>query len=120
LLMPNSKRLTHGISNLVSLITKTKLGLSPTSSGHLQHREEKETLRQGSRRRGGRCNTRSTFETFKWNIYNIPSKTVETLVTYVWNTCKNNWKRLKKPSQNICNIQMKHMQHICETRAIFR
>jgi hypothetical protein len=28
LLMPNSKHLTHGISNLVSLITKTKLGLS--------------------------------------------------------------------------------------------
>jgi hypothetical protein len=27
--MPNSKHLTHGISNLVSLITKTKLGLSP-------------------------------------------------------------------------------------------
>jgi hypothetical protein len=26
--MPNSKYLTHGISNLVSLITKTKLGLS--------------------------------------------------------------------------------------------
>jgi hypothetical protein len=29
LLMPNLKHLTHGISNLVSLITKTKLGLSP-------------------------------------------------------------------------------------------
>jgi hypothetical protein len=28
LLMPNSKHSTHGISNLVSLITKTKLGLS--------------------------------------------------------------------------------------------
>jgi hypothetical protein len=28
--MPNSKHLTHGISNLVSLITKTKFGLSPT------------------------------------------------------------------------------------------
>jgi hypothetical protein len=28
LLIPNSKYLTHGISNLVSLITKTKLGLS--------------------------------------------------------------------------------------------
>jgi hypothetical protein len=28
LLMPTSKHLTHGISNLVSLITKTKLGLS--------------------------------------------------------------------------------------------
>jgi hypothetical protein len=26
--MPNSKHLTHGISNLVSLITKTKFGLS--------------------------------------------------------------------------------------------
>jgi hypothetical protein len=26
--MPNLKHLTHGISNLVSLITKTKLGLS--------------------------------------------------------------------------------------------
>jgi hypothetical protein len=26
--MPNSKHLTHGISNLVSLITKTKPGLS--------------------------------------------------------------------------------------------
>jgi uncharacterized membrane protein len=25
--MPNSNHLTHGISNLVSLITKTKLGL---------------------------------------------------------------------------------------------
>jgi hypothetical protein len=28
--MPNSKHLTHGISNLVSLITKIKLGLSAT------------------------------------------------------------------------------------------
>jgi hypothetical protein len=28
LLMPNLNHLTHGISNLVSLITKTKLGLS--------------------------------------------------------------------------------------------
>jgi hypothetical protein len=27
--MPNSKHLTHGISNLVSLITKTKLEISP-------------------------------------------------------------------------------------------
>jgi hypothetical protein len=27
--MPNSKHLTHGISNLVSLITKMKLGISP-------------------------------------------------------------------------------------------
>jgi hypothetical protein len=34
LLMPNSQHLTHGISNLVSLITKTKLGLSTAwSSG---------------------------------------------------------------------------------------
>jgi hypothetical protein len=32
LLMSNSKHLTHDISNLVSLITKTKLGLSPCSS----------------------------------------------------------------------------------------
>jgi hypothetical protein len=31
LLMPNSKHLTHGISDLVSLITKTKLGLSISS-----------------------------------------------------------------------------------------
>jgi hypothetical protein len=28
--MPNSKHLTHGISNFVSLITKTKIGLSTT------------------------------------------------------------------------------------------
>jgi hypothetical protein len=28
--MPNSKHLTHDISNLVSLITKTKFGLSPS------------------------------------------------------------------------------------------
>jgi hypothetical protein len=33
LLVPNSKHLTHGISNLVSLITKTKLGLSHTHCG---------------------------------------------------------------------------------------
>jgi hypothetical protein len=33
LLMPNSKHLTHGISNLVSLITKTKLGLLAPWSG---------------------------------------------------------------------------------------
>jgi hypothetical protein len=30
--MPNSKHLTHGISNLVSLITKTKLGLSAAAA----------------------------------------------------------------------------------------
>jgi hypothetical protein len=40
--MPNSKHLTHGISNLVSLITKTKLGLSHR---HL-HIEAKERLRR--------------------------------------------------------------------------
>jgi hypothetical protein len=38
LLMPNSKHLTYGINNLVSLITKTKLGLSeprsPERRGH--------------------------------------------------------------------------------------
>jgi hypothetical protein len=33
LLMPNSKHLTHDISNLVSLITKTKLGLSTMKLG---------------------------------------------------------------------------------------
>jgi hypothetical protein len=32
LLMPNLNHLTHGISNLVSLITKTKLGLSHVSN----------------------------------------------------------------------------------------
>jgi hypothetical protein len=31
--MPNSKYLTHGISNLVSLITKTKLALSDVLGG---------------------------------------------------------------------------------------
>jgi hypothetical protein len=33
LLMPNSNHLSYGISNLVSLITKTKLGLSRSSCG---------------------------------------------------------------------------------------
>jgi hypothetical protein len=40
--MPNSKHLTRGISNLMSLITKTKLGLSPLVRllmEHLQHEE---------------------------------------------------------------------------------
>jgi hypothetical protein len=32
--MPNSKYLTHVISNLVSLITKTKLGLSETPASN--------------------------------------------------------------------------------------
>jgi hypothetical protein len=32
--MPNSKHLTHGISNLVSLITKTKLELSFVLQAH--------------------------------------------------------------------------------------
>jgi hypothetical protein len=31
--MPNLNHLTHGISNLVLLITKTKLGLSPAAAG---------------------------------------------------------------------------------------
>jgi hypothetical protein len=48
LLMPNSKYLTHGISNLVSLITKTKLGLS--TAGVRRARQE---AGGGSGRRGG-------------------------------------------------------------------
>jgi hypothetical protein len=44
LLMPSLKHLTHGISNLVSLITKTKLGLSgehkmSRASAPVGHRE---------------------------------------------------------------------------------
>jgi hypothetical protein len=35
--MPNSKYLTHGISNLVSLITKTKLGLSNTCTNMINN-----------------------------------------------------------------------------------
>jgi hypothetical protein len=34
--MPNSKHLTHGINNLVSLITKTKLGLSGGLQDHVK------------------------------------------------------------------------------------
>jgi hypothetical protein len=37
--MPNSKHLTHGISNLVSLITKTKLGLSAVEEVLLQNND---------------------------------------------------------------------------------
>jgi hypothetical protein len=45
LLMPNSKHLTHGISNLVSLITKTKLGLSTaTTYGGAWQRGSSETV----------------------------------------------------------------------------
>jgi uncharacterized membrane protein len=44
--MPNLNHLTHGISNLISLITKTKLGLSITARGSFMHKttEEGEAL----------------------------------------------------------------------------
>jgi hypothetical protein len=45
LLMPNLNHLTHGISNLVSLITKTKLGLS--KSLWLHQKKHQFRLRKG-------------------------------------------------------------------------
>jgi hypothetical protein len=51
LLMPNSKHLTHSISNLVSLITKTKLGLSePKSNKHKSNRQDEESSAQVANR----------------------------------------------------------------------
>jgi hypothetical protein len=49
LLMSNSKHLTHGISNLVSLITKTKLGLSLLSWGRWSEGVERLTRGHASR-----------------------------------------------------------------------
>jgi hypothetical protein len=40
LLMPSLKHFTHGISNLVSLITKTKLGLSHVSKNIIPYFEK--------------------------------------------------------------------------------
>jgi len=54
------------------------------------------------------------------NLCKIRLKIVETFAIYIWNTYKNTWKRLKKPLQNICNNQIKHMQHMYETHATFR
>jgi hypothetical protein len=45
--------------------------------------EAEETPRRGNRRRGGKYNTRSTFETFRCNTCNIWLKTDETLETWV-------------------------------------
>jgi hypothetical protein len=39
--MPNSKHLTHGISNLVSLITKIKLGTSAMQKLFIKKEKEK-------------------------------------------------------------------------------
>jgi hypothetical protein len=44
-----------------------------------RRRKEEEIPRQGNRSRGERYNTRSTFETFKYNTYNIRLKVDETL-----------------------------------------
>jgi hypothetical protein len=56
LLMPNSKHLTHGISNLVSLITKTKLGLSPAEAGDAldAHGSERPDQQRGAHATGRR------------------------------------------------------------------
>jgi hypothetical protein len=45
--------------------------------------EEEQISRQGSRRRVGRCNNRSTFKTSRCNTYNIRLKTDESLETCV-------------------------------------
>jgi hypothetical protein len=57
LLMPNSKHLTHGISNLVSLITKTKLGLSDFHSDSIRPPTQQE-----------HSNRHSDTTTYKLNI----------------------------------------------------
>jgi hypothetical protein len=44
--MPNSIHLTQGISNLVSLITKTKLGLSDTETGKEKSQGQLEQRRE--------------------------------------------------------------------------
>jgi hypothetical protein len=44
-----------------------------------QCRAEEETLRRSGRKRGGRCNTRSTFETYRRNTCNISLKADEML-----------------------------------------
>jgi hypothetical protein len=61
-----------------------------------------------------RCNTRSTFEISKYNSCNIRLKAVEILETSFWNTWKHTWKDLKTIA-TIRNIQIKHMQRMCET-----
>jgi hypothetical protein len=62
LLMPNSIHLTQGISNLVSLITKTKLGLSTGRmgpgtiwTGRQEHRVSHQPTQVGSPRTGARA-----------------------------------------------------------------
>jgi hypothetical protein len=47
-----------------------------------RRRKEEEIPRQGNRSRGERYNTRSTFETFRYNTYNIRLKVDETLKIY--------------------------------------
>jgi hypothetical protein len=44
LFMPNLNHLIHGINNLVSLITKTKLGLSQGQTASLFHPNEAHSL----------------------------------------------------------------------------
>jgi hypothetical protein len=60
-----------------------------------------------------------TFETFRYNTYNIQGKSYKTLKTCVRSICKNTWKYLEIIA-NICNIQIKHLQHMCETFATSR
>jgi hypothetical protein len=45
--------------------------------------EESETPRRDSKKRGERCNTRSTFETFRCNTCNIHMKVDEILETCI-------------------------------------
>jgi transcriptional regulator NrdR family protein len=89
---------------------------------HPEHHQEKVADAQpapggGSRRREGRCNTRSTFETFRYN-----------LVTYVrrqMKHLKNSYETLAKTFKKHLKPLQKHTQHsdntlaniICETYA---
>jgi hypothetical protein len=66
------------------------------------------------------CNIRSTFETSKWKYLQHTSEDW-------WNTwnihmkhLQKHLKTLEKSLQNICNIQIKYLQHMCETYAISR
>jgi hypothetical protein len=83
-------------------------------------------MMQGSRRQGGRCNTRSTFETSRYNTCNIRLKTDETVNTCVWNSWETPKKHLKTtathtqhPDKHNCNIRLKKQKHWEQTFATY-
>jgi hypothetical protein len=71
---------------------------------------------EGGRRRD--ANTRSTFETSKYNGCNIRLKVVETLETCLWNTWKTHLKTIATHTQHPNKTYTTYVWNICNRRCL--